>query len=236
MKTVAEKKANPPTEPERCGIKFDLTTMNLTKPYVGGIKPEQKIGPARAVHIDFAPKGAGKMLRFLRQDILDDTADIIEAEDRLSEGDDYEGRRYALYSVWRPLRKVKRDPIAVCDGRCIDPERDLVEHVYKVRLSPFPTHHSRKFHVLTPKQQPGEVNGDFLTEVHMLQGKNAATQKWCYIKEQEPDEVLFIQFFDSHAKKEGRVVGAPHGSPVLLGSEYEEELRESVEVRCLALW
>jgi hypothetical protein len=90
-------------------------------------------------------------------------------------------------------------------------------------------------HISDVVQQPG-VHGDFLTEVDMLQGKNAVTQKWYYIKEQAPDEVLFIQFFDSHAKKEGRVVGVPHGSPVLLGSEDEKEPRESVEVRCLALW
>ena len=69
----------------------------------------------------------------------------------------------------------------------------------------------------------------------MLQAKNTASQSWNYIKEQQPDEVLFIQFFDSHAKKEGRVVGVPHGSPVLVGNE-EEELRNSVEIRCLALW
>lgn len=69
----------------------------------------------------------------------------------------------------------------------------------------------------------------------MLQGKNAQSQRWHYIREQNPDEVLFIQFFDSHAEKEGRAIGTPHGSPVLLGAE-EEDLRESVEVRVLALW
>jgi GA4 desaturase len=83
------------------------------------------------------------------------------------------------------------------------------------------------------KQQPG-VNGNFLTEVHMLQGKNAASQKWSFIREQKPDEVLFIQFFDSHADKEGKVLGTPHGSPVLIGSE-EEELRESVGSVVIAL-
>ena len=72
--------------------------------------------------------------------------------------------------------------------------------------------------------------------MYMLQGKHAATQKWHYIKNQAPDERLFIQFFDSDAKKEGRVVGIPHGSPVLLWNEEEKELRESVEVRCVAVW
>lgn len=134
LKTVADKLANPPTEPEICGVKFDLATMDLSKPYVGGITENQKIGPARAVHIDYSPAGAGKVLRNLRHDITQAVGDIIEAEDGMKEGDDYEGRRYALYSIWRPLKTVKRDPIAVCDGRSIDPDADLIEHVYKVNL------------------------------------------------------------------------------------------------------
>lgn len=50
------------------------------------------------------------------------------------------GRRYALYNIWRPLRTVKRDPIAVYDARTIGRERDLIEHVYKALplLSPAP--------------------------------------------------------------------------------------------------
>lgn len=81
------------------------------------------------------------MLRYLRKDITDGTADIIEAEDRdlgkdgIPGGEKYSGRRYALYSIWRPLKMVKRDPIAVCDGRTIVPQRDLIEHAYKVCLS-----------------------------------------------------------------------------------------------------
>jgi hypothetical protein len=89
-------------------------------------------------------------------------------------------------------------------------------------------------HLLTIWQQYG-IDGDFLTEVHMLQGKHAKAQKWHYIKEQEPDEVLFIQFFDSHAEKEGRPVGAPHGSPEMIFDEEVEELRESIECRVVAL-
>jgi hypothetical protein len=134
MKTLAEKAANPSTEPERCGVDIDPTTMDLSKPYIGGIKESDKFGPARAMHIDFSPHGAANLLRHSRYGIRDDVGDIIEAEDGMKEGDVYEGRRYALYSVWRPLRPVKRDPVAVCDGRSIDAERDLIEHVYKVCL------------------------------------------------------------------------------------------------------
>ena len=77
------------------------------------------------------------MLRNFWTDIAGGTADIIAAEDRdlckdgLPGSEEYKGRRYALYSIWRPLKMVKRDPIAVCDGRSIDEERDLIEHVYK---------------------------------------------------------------------------------------------------------
>ena len=47
----------------------------------------------------------------------------------------------------------------------------------------------------------------------MLDGKYAKEQKWYWIKEQKEDEVYVIRIFDSHTEKEGRVVGAPHGSP-----------------------
>jgi hypothetical protein len=50
----------------------------------------------------------------------------------------------------------------------------------------------------------------------MLQGKNAASQKWSFIREQKPDEVLFIQFFDSHADKEGRFWERRMGAQCLL--------------------
>ena len=154
------------------------------------------------------------MLSKNRPEIRDATVDIVAShEEADAKGGAYDGRRYAFYSVWRPLKKVLRDPLALCDPRSIDRERDLVEHVNKQR---------------------GAL-GDYVAGLHMLSGKQAKSQKWYWISEQTEDEVYVIQFYDSHAEKEGRPVGVPHGSPEVQGLD-GAEVRESVEVRCLALW
>lgn len=73
----------------------------------------------------------------------------------------------------------------------------------------------------------------------MLTDDRADTQQWYWTKDQKPDEVYIIHFFDSHAEKEGRPIGVPHGSPELLtpGVKGKDEVpRESVESRCLAVW
>jgi hypothetical protein len=69
----------------------------------------------------------------------------------------------------------------------------------------------------------------------MLKGNYSKEQKWYWIREQSDDEVLVIRFFDSHAEKEGRLVGTPHVSLELLDVG-EGDPREGVEARCLALW
>ena len=83
------------------------------------------------MHIDYSPDGARQILRNVRSDVREGAKDIIEAEDKaVAEGkdvSDYEGRRYGMFSVWRPLKKVLRDPVAVCDPNSIDFDRDLVE-------------------------------------------------------------------------------------------------------------
>lgn len=55
---------------------------------------------------------------------------IIDAEDAQSRGEDLKAPRYAAYSVWRPLRTVKRDPLAVCDYRSIDKD-ELIKWQYR---------------------------------------------------------------------------------------------------------
>jgi GA4 desaturase len=166
------------------------------------------------VHIDSSPDGARQTLRNKRKDIVEEARDIVEAEDEaLAAGQPYDGRRYAMYSVWRPLKTVKRDPIIMCDPNSIDVKRDLVE---------------------SRNKSPG-VKGDYLSGVSMLQLGNAEKQKWYWIREQEPDEVLFLQFYDSYAEQEGLPIGVPHGSPELIGVE-EQEVRESVEARVIAFW
>jgi hypothetical protein len=87
------------------------------------------------------------------------------------------------------LKKVERDPLAICDQNTIDMEKDLAEHITK---------------------QPSDIE-DHFPGLSMLRGNNAKSQKWYWISEQDTDEVLVIQFYDSYAIREGRPWAAPHG-------------------------
>ena len=216
LKTVSEIAATATTEePERCGIKIDKTNLDFTKPMIPDQKQAKEGGtPVRSIHIDYSPAGARSMLRNTRLDIIEEAKDIFASEDEaLASGKPYQGRRYAIYSIWRPLKTVKRDPLVLCDPNSIDRKRDLIEDYSK---------------------RPG-VNGDFIGGVLMLSGFHAEEQKWYWLEEQREDEVYFLQFYDSFAEREGRHPGVPHGSPELVGVECREN-RESIESRVVAFW
>lgn len=144
LRTAAQQAEDPSTQPDKGGLKLDVASMDFSKALIGGIIETQKFGPARVVHIDYSPVGVNKTLRSTHAEISDSPAvqDVIAAEDEAAEkGESYAGRRFGLYSVWRPLKPVRSNPIAVCDPRSINPERDLVEHLNKVwsasSFSPF---------------------------------------------------------------------------------------------------
>jgi hypothetical protein len=128
------------------------------------------------MHIDYSPAGARQILRNVRKDICEEAEDIIAAEDATAaQGnfDHYHGRRYGIFSFWRPLKTVTRDPIAVLDPASFYAEMELAEFVNK---------------------QLG-TNGPFLAGLHMLKGDNADQHRWFWLSEQNDDEVLLIQFF-----------------------------------------
>ncbi|KAL1961550.1 hypothetical protein VTN77DRAFT_1612 [Rasamsonia byssochlamydoides] len=194
------------------GIKLDLHEMGFDEP--PNPRWDLQVGPARDMHIDFSPDGARQVIRYYRNEIIEEAQDIIATEDAAAaSNEEPQARRYAMYSVWRPLNTVTRDPIAVLHPASYDADQELVEYFNK---------------------QPGP-KGPFIGGVHMLKGDKADSHRWYWISGQENDEVLLIQFFDSHARKEGRPVGAPHGSPELLGVEHQE-WRQSIEVRVVAFW
>lgn len=141
------------------------------------------------------------------------------------------GPRYAAYSIWRPLKKVGRDPLtlaprresASCDG----------EMVYWPYLNKIPG--------------SAELGGDFLKEYAMLgvEGEEAPPSipdesgplKWCYVSAQEPDEVLFIKLFDiASLGANAQHGGAPwHASPEI-GAVEGDQPRESIDIRVLVFW
>ena len=70
----------------------------------------------------------------------------------------------------------------------------------------------------------------------LLPPKEPSKQKWYWMPEQQPDELLIIKFADTAAEKNPSVAGGcPHLSPEIPGTE-DEEPRLSIEARVLAFW
>ncbi|KIM92869.1 hypothetical protein OIDMADRAFT_138871 [Oidiodendron maius Zn] len=114
--------------------------------------------PAHAVHSDFTPSGAIKHL----QDTIKDETEL----NRLL------GGRVLIINVWRPLKKIFKDPLAVCDWTSVDPETDLV--TYRMVFS----------------QGWKELAKANFNPRHM----------WYYLGGQRPNEPLLFKQFDSKAK------------------------------------
>ena len=64
--------------------------------------------------------------------------------------------------------------------------------------------------------------------------KASPQHKWYYLRNQTPDEVMFVKCFDS--KLDGRVRRAPHSSFEDPRTKDEQKARQSIEVRCLVFW
>lgn len=71
----------------------------------------------------------------------------------------------------------------------------------------------------------------------ILPPKDASKQKWYWMPEQTPDDVLIIKIGDTQSEVENGIAGdIPHVSPVVNGVEDVQEARTSIEVRVLAFW
>lgn len=117
----------------------------------------------------------------------------------------------------RPLKTVKRDPIAVLDYRSID----------KSELA------------ITDFRVPSEMteDGEYIVKAWLhTPPKNVGNLRWYYMPEQKPDEICIIKFCDSaSAEDESIAAGCIHCSPVLPGVKNEVK-RESVETRVYCFW
>lgn len=148
-------------------------------PKMIGTKAGGGASPAPKVHLDFAPDGARKHLRKYHQETARRAASIIEAENNiLASGisafelkQHYDGPRWAMFSVWRPLKPVKRDPLALSE------------------VSVFPTEDYVPFNVLFPT---GEGLEDEDSKTHTEAGYLAYgsdKHRWHWISNQQADEV-----------------------------------------------
>jgi hypothetical protein len=219
-------------------------------------KPEKKLqaraAPVRIPHQDFTPLGARQTIRSQDQEIYKTAvvSGVIAAEEKICENHTFKaqnkesdsyiaqqynqngklGPRYAAYSIWRPIKKVGRDPLALAPTKNVNTTNgDLVYWPYENKIPGDP-----------------ELGGDFLKEYAMLGVRGESPEsgshssnylQWYYLSEQEPEEVLFIKLFDSAALgDDSEEAGAPwHASPEIRGVA-GNHARESIELRILAFW
>ncbi|KAF2010916.1 hypothetical protein BU24DRAFT_427105 [Aaosphaeria arxii CBS 175.79] len=158
--------------------------------------------PARQAHIDINEKETGALVKELNPFDYD----------RLLSG------RYITLNVWRPLFGPLQDwPLAVCDAASVDLMLDFMD-LDNIYLS------SAEDLNDTPKK--GLANLKVIENV--LIHYNPA-QRWHYLSDHQPSELLLFRQFDSTGKP-----GVPHASfyqqPV--GTNFPR-CRESVEVRVI---
>ncbi|OGM45386.1 GA4 desaturase family protein [Aspergillus bombycis] len=160
--------------------------------------------PARHVHVDQSEPGA--------LEVVKDNMTALEAE-RLFK------TRWAIVNIWRPLKVVPRDPLAVSDARSFHDD-DLLEIYGRV-----PGREKNK-------DYDGATKG---SGFGMLYGKYAPGQKWYYMSDMKPDEVVLIKCYDS--KDDGQTARrTPHTAFVDPRTQGVQEARESLELRCLVFF
>lgn len=181
--------------------------------------------PAPKVHTDYTSKGARNLLRYYHPFTTEAAADVIRHEDALlAEGKDLKeaykhsgGPRWALYSIWRPLKTVRRDPLAVSDYRTSD-EKDFVPMIVRYpRLG-----------------LPGTSE---TYESESILARYSEKQTWYWVDKQTAEEIWIVRFFDSQDERAGSDAsgGAFHSSVHLPGTE-DEAPRESLECRLTCIW
>lgn len=150
--------------------------------------------------------------RYCRQDIKAAAQEALDAEDNNTEL-----KRYAAYSIWRPIKPVKRDPLAVADWRTVNVDTWI------------PVEYRATSNVLE--------SGEYMLEQYtQTPAAKDSGQRWYCKPNQSPEDVLFIKLSDTASERDPKIAGGcAHCSPILQGVE-DEEPRMSVEARVMVFW
>lgn len=160
-------------------------------------------GPARRPHIDITHEYAPEMFQ-----------DVFSRMGPLGEEVLANTKHWKEINLWRPIRTVRRDPFALVDTKSV-PREHLVS-----------THFDRG--------DGATVSSDWLLSGLKSDQPDADNNhKWCYLHEQQPNEVLAFKNYDSDPQAESN--GTPHGAVHVPGTE-NETFRHSIECRTFALW
>ena len=223
-------------------------------PVNGNLQPLGK--PFHIVHCDWSPPGARASLRAMLPTFFEETNtldvagkeeretfwqlrdEILQAEDEAIansgasnhmtwNGANYQGPRYGMFSVWRPVEPVQRDPLAVLDPNSLFGKISHHDEERKpYMLGRFP-----------PRRRPGYPDEFGYSNMMPLAPRDGDNHKWLWLEDQQPSEVNLIKLFDSEAWKEGSPVMpcAPH-SAFSLPNSGSLPPRKSIEMRVLAIW
>ena len=236
--------------------------------------------PAPKVHLDFSPLGARTHIRKYHRNIALAAEPVIQAENRLLESgvkweelkDHYRDKgegdegvpRFALFSIWRPLTTIHRDPLGLSSCASF-PISDYVPiDVVQPNGRHIPPHLSQMIDPMNSLQQDlnrgheqktvHEEASTHLSNSYLAYAPSDKERKghgWHFISKQEPVEVLIIQLFDNemeaNMKSQGgtmdggvspdiSVSGVMHSAFELEDQDEAGEARESLEVRVVALW
>ena len=115
--------------------------------------------------------------------------------------------RYMLINVWRPIKVVESAPFALCDASTVAAS-DLCDSEVRGGL--------------------GDPNRPTLYGYAVSFNEN---QRWYYVPEQRPDEVLAFKLFDS---KRDAVQWTAHSAFAHPGIAADAPPRESIEMRTIA--
>lgn len=116
--------------------------------------------------------------------------------------------RFCFLNIWRPLKTVVRDPLAVADAMTV------LDEDYKLRERLFPS---------------GIRSGNYV----MSHSGKEDRHEWYYMHEMKPHEVVVFKGYDTKQDLPGW--RCPHTAFALPGTE-GLPARESIEARAVCFW
>ncbi|WYZ35365.1 hypothetical protein EsH8_X_000012 [Colletotrichum jinshuiense] len=155
------------------------------------------------------------------------------------DGANYDGPRYAFFSIWRAWETVHRSPLAV-----MDMSRHISQHTayapltrtYRDRPGCVPFYYSENA-LVRPLNWGRRDSGIEMED----DSKEDCGHAWCYLSRQTPDEVYFLKFYDSEAfvrkgKGQDQVqLMCPHSAFQIAGMD-NAPVRRSCELRVWCIW
>lgn len=158
-------------------------------------------GPAKRPHVDVTKDFAFDVLK-----------GQLEKHNKSDEIESALAGRWGLLNIWKPLKVVQKNPLAVTDGATF-PTEDLFDLKYELSFA--------------------GGGGSKKVETAFGKAPSANAHDWYYLYEQQPNEVLVFKTADSDEQTAARAV--THSSFVAPGTE-DMPTRESIELRCLVVY